>query len=71
MAKKKHKKTPVPKALLITCIISGVATLVLRMLNQKLRIPELGEINSYAGTTFVITIVIIGGILLVNQVNAQ
>jgi len=71
MAKKKQKKGLIPKALLLTCIISGVATLVLRMLNHRLHIAELGEINGWVGTAFAISLVIIIGIVIADQVNSN
>ncbi|HTL10634.1 MAG TPA: hypothetical protein VL307_20310 [Chitinophagaceae bacterium] len=70
MAKKKQQNS-IPPSLWITCIVTGIAYIVLRLLNRQLHIPELGIINSYIGTAFAIAIVIIIGILLVKQVNAQ
>jgi len=70
MAKKKQERT-IPSALLITCIVTGIATIVLRLLNRQLHIPELSIITSYIGTAFTISLVIIIGIFLVKQVNAQ
>lgn len=68
MAKKK-RKIIIPRLLLLICIISGVATLVIRILNRRLQIPELGELAGYAGMTFAISFIIIIGIWLVTLVN--
>ena len=70
MAKKK-KKTLIPKTLLLVCIITGIATLLIRMLNRKLKVPELDEINGYIGTAFAISLLIIIGIWIVNMVNKK
>ena len=71
MAKKKAKKILIPKALLLPLIITGIATLILQILNRRLKLPELGEIMGYVGTVFVISLIIMIGILLVNQVNKK
>jgi hypothetical protein len=69
MARKKQQQTAIPKFLILTCIITCVATLVLRILNRRLRIPELGEIAGYIGSAFVISLLIIAAIFVVNEVN--
>ena len=68
---KKRKKRLIPKTLILFCIITGIATLVLRMLNRKLQVPELGEINGYIGTAFAISLIIIIGIWVVNVINKR
>lgn len=68
---KKRKKNLIPKTLLLFCIVSGVATLVLRMLNRKLQVSELSEISSYIGTAFAISLLVIIGIWVVNLVNKK
>ena len=68
---KKRKKNLIPKALVLCCIITGLATLILRMLNRKLQVAELGEINSYIGTAFAISLLIIIGIWIVHVVNKK
>ena len=68
---KKTKKTLIPKPLIISCIITGLATVILRMLNRKLQIQEIAEINGYIGTVFAISLIIIIGIWVVNVVNKR
>ncbi len=70
MARKK-KKTGFSSPLLLICIISGIATLVLRMVNRRLQISELGEVAGYAGTAFVVTLLIIIGIWVVRVINRR
>ena len=71
MAKKRKKKHLIPRSLLIICVITGIATLILRMLNRKLAIPEIGEISGYTGTAFAVSLLIIVGIWLVNVINKK
>jgi hypothetical protein len=68
---KKKKKLIIPKILLLICIISGIAVLVLRLLNRQMQVPELGVIAGYAGTAFAISVIIIIGIWVVNFVNKK
>jgi hypothetical protein len=68
---KKRKKTSVPKTLFLICIITGIATIVLRMLNRRLQVFELDEVAGYTGTAFAISLILIIGIWLVNQVNKK
>jgi len=70
MAKRKRKPL-IPKTLLIICIITGIATLVLRMLNRRLMVMELGELTNYIGAAFAITLIIIIGIWVVHIVNKK
>jgi hypothetical protein len=71
MPKKRKKSPTVPRLLVLICIITGIAVLVLRMANNRLKIPELGEIGGYTGTAFVICLVIIIGIYVVRYVNRK
>jgi hypothetical protein len=41
------------------------------MLNRRLQVPELGEIAGYAGTAFAISLLLIIGIWILNQVNKK
>jgi hypothetical protein len=68
---KRKKKVLIPRFLLVCLIISGIAALVLRMLNRRLQVPELGEIAGYAGTAFAISLLLIIGIWILNQVNKK
>jgi len=67
MARK--KKRTIPKTLLLICIITGIATLILHIANRRLQISELDEIAGYVGTAFVISLIIILGIYIVKLVN--
>ncbi|MBI3232980.1 MAG: hypothetical protein HYZ42_02895 [Bacteroidetes bacterium] len=68
---KKRKKVLIPKLLLICMIISGIAAVVLRMLNRRLQVPEIGEIAGYAGTAFAISLILMIGLWIINQVNKK
>lgn len=71
MARRKRKSgNGVNKLLLIICIISGIATLVLRMANRRLKIAELGEVSGICGTVFVICLLVLVGIWAV-KANRQ
>lgn len=67
--KKRRKKNSFQKKLLIICIITGIATLILRILNRQLQIPELSELAGYAATAFIVSLIIIAGIWVVKYVN--
>jgi hypothetical protein len=68
---KKKSKTAISKTLISVCIIAGIATIALRMLSARLKLPELGEIASYTGTVFAISLIIIIGIWIVIQINKK
>lgn len=70
MARKK-KKTVVPKILILICVIAGIVTIILQMLNRRIRVQELGEIEGYSGTAFAISLLIIIGLLVVSQINKK
>jgi len=71
MPRKKQKTIAIPRLLLLTCVITGIATLVLQMANRRMKITELGEIAGYVGTVFVICLLIIIGIFAVRYVNKK
>lgn len=71
MPKKRKKSPAIPRWLLLTCIISGIATLILKMANNRLKIPELGEVAGWAGTAFVISLLLIICIFAVRHVNKK
>lgn len=50
------------RTLIIITIITGLAALVIRMLNRRLKIEELGEIAGICGTIFVVCLLILVGI---------
>lgn len=64
---KKRKTTNISKKLLLICIITGITVLVMNILNRRLQLAELSEITGYVGTAFVISLVILIGIVLFNQ----
>jgi hypothetical protein len=68
---KRRKKIGISKTLILSCIISGIAVLILRIINRRLEISELGELSSYIGTAFAVSLMIIIGILVVNMVNKK
>ncbi len=68
---KKRKNTTTYKPLLLFCLIAGIATLVLRMLNRRMQVPELGEIAGYTGTAFAIALVLIIGIWLIAFISKK
>lgn len=57
------------KPLLVTAITSGTATLVIRLLNRRLKIPELGEIAGICGTVMVICLILLIGIWVVKRIK--
>jgi nitrate/nitrite transporter NarK len=64
MARKK-KKAGFTNTLIFILLLSAIATLILRMANQRLQIAELGELAGYAGTIFVIALLLlVGGFLI-------
>jgi hypothetical protein len=71
MPKKRKKSPAIPRWLILACIITGIATLVLKMANNRLKIPELAEVAAYAGTAFVISLLIIIGIFVVRHINKK
>ena len=70
MAKRK-KRALIPKLLILTCLISGLGTLVINMVNGRMQVSELGEIAELTGTAFAISLLIIIGIWLVNMINKK
>jgi hypothetical protein len=71
MPKKRKKTISLPRPLLLICFIMGIATLVLNMANNRLKVKELGEVAGYAGTAFVISLLFIIGIWVVNYINRK
>ncbi len=71
MPKKRKSAISLPRPLLLICIITGIAALVLRMLNRRLQVTELGEVAGWAGTAFGISLLIIIGIWIVNYINRK
>ena len=69
MAKKKTKKVLIPKALFLALIVTGISTFILQILNRWFKLFELNEITGLIGSTFIIVILLIIGILLFNWVN--
>ena len=69
MAKKRKKS--ISKTLIIICVITGIATLVLRIINSRLQITEVGEIIGLVGTAFTVILVILIGIWVLNQINKK
>lgn len=69
MAKKRKKS--ISKTLIIICVITGIATLVLRIINSRLQITEVGEIIGLVGTAFTVSLVILIGIWVLNQINKK
>ncbi len=68
---RRRKKSSIPRILILILIITGIATLILRMLGRRLQVVELGEIAGYVGTAFAISLLIIIGILVVNLINRK
>jgi hypothetical protein len=71
MPKRKRTPTAIPRLLILACIVSAIAALVLQMANKRLKIAELGEIAGWAGTAFVISLLIIIGIFMVRHINSK
>lgn len=72
MAKRKRKShNNINRMLLLTCIIAGIATLVLRMINRRLNIQELGEVAGICGTLFVVCLLILVGTWVVKYLNKR
>jgi hypothetical protein len=71
MASKQKRHPTIPRFLILVCIITGIATLVLKMANNRLKVPELGEVAGWAGTAFVISLLIIIGIVVVRHINKK
>ncbi len=68
---KRRKKIGISKTLILVCIVTGIAVLILRIINRKLQIAELNEFSAYVGTAFAVSIIIIIGIWIVNLVNKK
>lgn len=70
MARKKRGPR-IPGSVISICIISGIAALVLRMIDRRLQVPELGEVAGIAGAVCAICLLIMIGIWLVNSLNKK
>lgn len=68
MAKKKKVKG-VPKILIVACVVFGITTLVLGILNRKFQLLVFSEIAGYTGTFFVASLVIVIGIMMIQYVR--
>jgi hypothetical protein len=71
MPKKRKRSITLPRPLILISVITGIATLILNMVNNRLKVKELGEVAGWAGTAFVISLLIIIGIWVVNYINKK
>jgi flagellar biogenesis protein FliO len=76
MPKRKRKskstaRSPFIRPLVITAVITGLATLILRIVNRRLKISELSEIAGICGTVFVVCLLILVGIWVVKYLNKR
>jgi protein-S-isoprenylcysteine O-methyltransferase Ste14 len=70
MAKRK-KSAQIPRILILLLILSGVTTIILKMIARKMQVAELNEIAGYAGTVFAVSLLIIILIWTIREVNKR
>ena len=68
---RKSKNKSVSKSLIIICVITGMATLVLRIINRRLQIAEVGDVKGLVGSDFTLCLIILVGIWVLNQLNKK
>lgn len=68
---KKSKKKSVSKSLIIICLITGVATFVLRIINRRMQIAELGDVIGLVGTAFTVCLIILIAVWVLNYMSKK
>ena len=70
MAKRKKSFT-MPKVVSKLCIVTGFLYIALQILNKKLKISLIADLNFYIGSCFAISLLVVLAIFLLNLNNGK